>query len=166
MSRARNIESEPTRKNVMEGDAAISRHAYEMQLRSESRYAIGSFLKQEEAQSVVNSQFSEFLAEQGIQYQSDINVLFREFIEGESKHSQRDSMRFGWNSVHEIGLQKQKNSNPGTKSKIGIEPFRVQIKIAIIALSAPLPRMIGSFGIAQRNSLNQLWIIQMRLLQK
>jgi len=69
----------------MEGDAAISRHAYEMQLRSESRYAIGSFLEQEETQSVVNNQFSEFLAEQGIQYQSDINVIFREFIEEESK---------------------------------------------------------------------------------
>ena len=86
MSRARtNIESEPTRKNVMEADATISKHAYEMQLRSESRYAIGSLHEQEDAQSVVSNQFSEFLAEQGIQYQSDINTIFREFIEEESK---------------------------------------------------------------------------------
>ena len=32
MTRARtNIESEPTRRNVMEADATISKHAYEMQ---------------------------------------------------------------------------------------------------------------------------------------
>ncbi len=86
MTRARrNIESEPTRKNVMEADATISKHAYEMQLRSESRYAVGSSSEQEESQFVVNNQFSEFFAEQGIQYKSDINAIFRDFIEEESK---------------------------------------------------------------------------------
>ena len=88
MSRARtNIESEPTRKNVMEADATISKHAYEMQCDLNPDMPLVPYMNKRTAHPLVHvsNQFSEFLAEQGIQYQSDINAIFREFIEEESK---------------------------------------------------------------------------------
>ena len=131
MTRTRtNIESEPTRKNVMEADATISKHAYEMQLRSESRYAIGSLHEQEDAQSVVSNQFSEFLQNKEFSISQISMPFFVNSSRRNPNNSRRGLMQFGRNSVQRIGPQKLKSTNLGMKSKIGIEPSHVRMKLA------------------------------------